>query len=129
MLSLGEVTGLYIAGKLQSFGNAVPETSCDDLEDAKRIVRESIENIGVGMFLPATVDYSTMFNNKPCEVWKETDEFGTTFYYDDIGRFHRDDGMPAVIYADGREMYYKHGALHPRPTVNKKKWFKKKLTV
>lgn len=37
--------------------------------------------------------------------------FGDQFWYDSMGRYHRD-GAPAIINADGSVAWYKHGKLH-----------------
>jgi len=41
----------------------------------------------------------------------ETDEFGTTRYFDSKGNLHREDG-PAVEHISGEVMYFIHGRLH-----------------
>lgn len=37
---------------------------------------------------------------------------GALFWYDQQGVVHRDEDMPAVIYADGHQEWYKNGKLH-----------------
>lgn len=39
---------------------------------------------------------------------KEVSEKGTTSYYDDDGKLHREDG-PAVEFSNGFKVYYNHG--------------------
>ena len=41
----------------------------------------------------------------------ETDKIGTVTYYNRLGDRHRDDG-PAVIFADGTEIWYQNGVFH-----------------
>jgi len=37
---------------------------------------------------------------------------GMEFWYDDETNLHRDNGLPAMVFLDGGEMYYQHGLLH-----------------
>ena len=39
------------------------------------------------------------------------DKYGTKFYYKN-GKFHRDNDLPAIEYANGGKIYYKNGKLH-----------------
>jgi hypothetical protein len=41
-----------------------------------------------------------------------TDEHGTTRWYDGGGKCHRDGDLPAVMYADGTQVWYQHGNKH-----------------
>jgi hypothetical protein len=42
---------------------------------------------------------------------KHISAFGTEYWKDDNGSFHRDDG-PAVIHPDGTQFWYQHGVRH-----------------
>ena len=42
---------------------------------------------------------------------KETDSYGTIWYYNDLNQYHREDG-PAVEYADGNKRWYRNDQLH-----------------
>ena len=39
----------------------------------------------------------------------EVDGFGTKRWRNEAGKFHRDNDLPAVIYADGSKAWYKNG--------------------
>lgn len=46
------------------------------------------------------------------EEFCETLSDGTRYWYDDQKRYHRDGDLPAVEWADGTKVWYKHGELH-----------------
>ena len=37
---------------------------------------------------------------------------GSQEYFNSAGKYHRKGGFPAVIYASGRQMWYRNGLLH-----------------
>jgi hypothetical protein len=41
-----------------------------------------------------------------------TDAYGTTTWSDGDGRAHRDGDLPAKVYSNGSQWWYKHGQLH-----------------
>ena len=42
---------------------------------------------------------------------KETNSFGTVYYYNDLNQWHREDG-PAVEYANGTKYWYRNHQRH-----------------
>ena len=43
---------------------------------------------------------------------KKTDKYGNIFYYNEKDQLHRDNGLPAVEYADGYKEWRVNGKLH-----------------
>ena len=42
----------------------------------------------------------------------EIDIYGDKRWFNEEGQLHRDNDLPAVIYADGSQFWYKNGELH-----------------
>jgi len=40
---------------------------------------------------------------------KKTNQHGTTFYYNEKNRLHREDGLPAIEHADGYKSWFVNG--------------------
>ena len=46
-----------------------------------------------------------------CKVTK-TVEYGNTYYRNSKGQFHRENDLPAVVFANGSKLWYKNGQRH-----------------
>lgn len=85
-----------------------------------------IELVDVDDKIATTVDNKNV-DDPPSKI----DEEGNKFWFDDQGRYHRDNDKPAIEYANGDKCWHQHNKLHrdnDLPAVElingTKKWYK-----
>lgn len=68
--------------------------------------------LGATHTCPATNPESGGTNLLAIEDQGITDEYGTTRHFRGLGELHRDDGGPAVVWADGTRQWWQEGRMH-----------------